>query len=1188
MQGRLPRPISLAIVTALDRSRPIYLLSCSFLIAVCLSIGTEAQTITSGGLTGVVADQSGALVPSANVEIKDNRNGYVESTQTDREGVYRFFFLAPSIYTLTVTHEGFRKTSLAINVLLGAPGTLNVALQIATTTSEVTVIAEAPIIQAESGDISVTMNSKQISEVPNPGEDLTYIVQTAPGVIMNTDSQNTGGIQAGVPNFSILGMPGTSYQVTLDGMNITENGNNFVSTGSLGLVLGQNQVQETTLVITGYSGQFGDAAGGNINYITKSGGNGFHGNAQFYWNGRVLNANDWFNHAFGLPRPFSISNQWAASFGGPIKKDKLFFFFDTEGLRLFIPQVFTPTIPSPDFETTTLANIDSRFGSTSFSDAFYKQIFKLYNATPGAASAIPGGFDPNDPTGCTGFADKTTGLGISKYCADHFVQTRGRPSQDALASGRLDWNPRMVDRLFFRIQGERGLGAFYTDPINAVFDADYWVSLWQGQLMETHSFSSTTANQFVLAGAKHSFFWQTSHPAQALGVFPTSLNFNLPGTFTNLGTNGVGPYGADRGVYQVSDDVVKIQGRQKWGFGANLDRISWRVPPNKGNSLGTLTPQTLRAFYQGGMDPATPSVDFTQLTQSFTSQSTIPLSFINFGFYGQDEWHALPALTLTVSLRAEHYSNPLCQTHCFSRPGVPFSSLSHDPSRPYNQAILTSQDHAFLGMDSIVWSPRFSFAWQPSGISHNSVLHGGLGIFYDPLRVAASELFYINTPNYNVFNAFSGNLAPKENNSLFQTTRASDNAFEQGFYAGDTLAQMQATVQNFAPPSLAVSDKNMYLPQYQRWSLEWQQAIGTHTSATVGYFGHHGIHEMYMDPNANAFGFGTLPHVPCSSPPVPPCSDPRFSGVNQFHSDAVSNFNGLVTSFRHQFTHLGNGLVQVNYTFSHAFDEISNGGVFGFTSASSISPQDSNNLRGAYGPAEYDVRHSLNANYVWELPVKALLGNRGPDYLAGGWQISGTIFAHTGLPYTVFDRAESSLLQQNNYFGQIYAVPVGPLPSNSSCGEGAAFTNPVHPCLPPQFSVVNGTAVPNLNALFLQPTCETRFNSGNLPGSTGPCSGSAISFRQGRNRFRGPGYFNTDLGIMKRTKIHGWEAANLGIGFQFFNLFNHPNFGFPFNGVDSLLGEIGYLQQPPTSVLGSGVGGDAAPRMVQLKAQLQF
>jgi len=129
--------------------------------------------------------------------------------------------------------------------------------------------------------------------------------------------------------FSILGMPGFSYAFTVDGVSITENTLNIVRGGPLGLTLGTNQVQEATVVTTGYSGQFGNAAGGNINYVTKSGSNAFHGNAQYYWNGTVLNANDWFNKAFGGSRPLSIANQWAGSMGGPIRKDKLFFFFDT-------------------------------------------------------------------------------------------------------------------------------------------------------------------------------------------------------------------------------------------------------------------------------------------------------------------------------------------------------------------------------------------------------------------------------------------------------------------------------------------------------------------------------------------------------------------------------------------------------------------------------------------------------------------------------------------------------------------------------------------------------------------------------------------------------------------------------------------------------------------------------------------
>ncbi|PYL80177.1 MAG: hypothetical protein DMF21_09895 [Verrucomicrobia bacterium] len=1160
------------------RLRPTLLLFLGLLVAISLASTLNAQTTTSGGLAGVVTDPTSAVLPDADVVILDNAKGTTQSTNTDRDGVYRFFFLAPGRYALTVTHAGFREEKRAVYVTLGPPVSVNLTLEIAQASTTVNVADEAPLVQAENGDVSATMGQKQISEVPNPGNDLTYVVQTAPGVVMNTDSSNNT-----LGNFSILGMPGTSYHYTNDGVDENENSENLSMTGSLGLVLGQNQIQEATIVSTGYSGQFGGAAGGNINYLSKSGSREFHGNAQYYWNGRALNANDWFNNAFGYSRPFSIANQWAGSFGGPISKGKLFFFFDTEGLRLLIPQIYFVTIPSTEFEAATIANIDSKFGPASASDAFYRRIFDLYNAAP-AGSKVASGISPTD-LGCAGFS-LPNGLGTSIPCSRSFFRTRGRPSKDALTSGRVDWNLGNNDRAFSRIQGQHGLGAFASDAINSVFDADYDVSLWQGQLVETHTFGSTAASQFLVAGSDYDFAWKVKNPSQALSAFPTVLNFWSTSTFSSLGgADWIGAYSVDMRRYQLSEDLVKAKGGHKFGFGASFQRTWWTVPPNTVNAVGQISPQTLDAFYQGGFDAANPSVDFTSLTQSFTSQSAVPVAFLNYSLYGQDEWHARTNLTLSLGLRAEHYSTPVCATGCFARTAGPFDSISHDPAQPYDKAILLNQKHPFSN-DKILWAPRFSFAWQPFGVSHNSVFRGGVGFFYDPLQDGLAESFYINAPIYNVYTILGNNLTPNETTSLFKDASASNAAFVNGFAAGETLAQIQSIDPNFSPPAVNTSEAKMHVPQYQKWSLEWQQAFGAKMTTSIGYFGHHGIHELVVNPSANAFGFGSFPAGPCSSPPVPPCSDPRFAQVTQYSTNAVSNYHGVVFSLRRQFSGLGNGLIQFNYTYGHALDEVSNGGLFGFTGGGSVYPQDPNNLRGAYGPAEYDVRHSFNANYVWELPVKAAFHGHGPARLVNGWQISGTIFARTGFPYTVFDRAMSGNLSQNNYFSSIYAVPARHIDAGVSCGRNANIVSATQPCQPPQF-LPDGT--PNPGANFIQARCETRFDAGSLPGPSGSCSGPAVSFAQGRNRFRGPAYFNTDFAIMKRTTIPGWESATLGIGFQFFNVFNHANFGFPINeSSDPYFGQIPYLEQPPTSILGGNLGGDVSPRMIQLKVQLQF
>jgi hypothetical protein len=1155
------------------RLRPISVLRLAVLLAM-VTPALNAQTTTSGGLTGVVTDPSHALVADAGVEIRDSAKGTTQSTETDREGVYRFFFLAPETYTLTVTHAGFRKESRMANVLLGPPVTVNVTLELATEHATVNVTGEAPLIQSENGDVSTTINQQQVAEVPNPGGDITYVAQIAPGAVMNTD-------QSGLAYFSILGMPGTSNLFFLDGMSENDNGLNLNLVGSLNMLLGQNQIQEATVVSTGYSGQFGGAAGANINFITKSGSNQFHGNAQYYWNGRAFNANDWFNNANGQGRPFDIANQWAASLGGPIQKDKLFFFFDSEGSRLLLSQNFNVLIPSPQFEVATIANIDSKFGSTSASDAFYKKMFGLYNSAPGANLARPGGQDlMQDPTGCTGF----TLLGPNVPCAEYFFATRGHPTSDTLTSGRVDWNASSNDRAFLRVQYDSGHSADVVDPISPVFDAFGHNPWWQGQLMETHSFGSSAASQFLLGGHYFRPINQVQNPSQTLSAFPNYLNFGVSNTFTNLGDGLAFPGGRPTTQFQISEDGVKTWRNQKFGFGANFERIYWTTLVNT-NLLGVLTPQTLDAFYQGGVDPASPDTDYTELLQGFASHTSERISFYTFGLYGQDEWHARSNLTITLALRAEHRSDPVCKQRCFARLAGNFGSLSHDPGQPYNQAILSNQKQAFAEVDNILWTPRFSFAWQPFGVSRNTVIRGGIGIFYDPVSGNHTLTLSSNPPIFDIYPVFRDNLAPGERTSLSKDAAASNAAFLNGFASSQTLAQIRAASPGFTPPGITNPATQMRAPQYQRWSLELQEAFGARTSLNVGYFGNHGIYELVQNPNANAYGFGSLPTGMCTSPPVPPCADPRFTGVTQLATNGVSNYNGLVASFRHRLSRWTPGFFQLNYTYSHAFDEVSNGGLYSFTYGSSIYPQDPNNLRGSYGPAEYDVRHSLNANYVWEVPVKAALGGRGSNRLVDGWQISGTVFTRTGFPYTVIDNAEGSALNAKNFFGTIYAVPVAPLGLGASCGAGAAYPPALHPCQPPQL-LADGVT-PNPNALFVQSGCETGFNTGTLPTASSPCGGPTVSFAQGRNHLRGPGYFNTDLTIMKNTKLR--ENATLGIGFQFFNFLNHPNFGFPDNfSSDQIFGQILYLEQSPTSIVGSGIGGDAAPRMIQLKVQLQF
>ena len=1156
--------------------RPPFLIFLILVLALCsLANSVNAQNATSGGLTGEATDPSGAVVPGANVELRDNAKGTSQTKSTNPDGGYFFSFVAPGNYTLTVTHSGFRTMSQTLDVSLGPPTTLNIRLLVEGPNATVKVTDETPLLNTENGDTSSTVSRLQVAEVPNPGNDLTFIAQTAPGVIMNT--------AGGFPNFSILGSTSTIF--TLNGMDYTDMGANSNMTGATNLLLGMNQVQEATIVSNGYSGQLGVLAGANVNYITKSGGNEFHGNALYFWNGSVLNANNWINNATSSPRPFDNANQWAGSIGGPIKRSKLFFFFDTEGLRLLVPQLAQVILPSPQFAAATIANIDSKFGPSSASDTFYKQVFALYNSSPGANRATPGGFSPStDPTGCTGFTGPN-GLGTTVPCAVHYETTLGRPTYESQYSGRVDCNIRTEDRIFLWVAYNDGYQATYTDPISPLFNQNSHQPWWQGHLVETHTFGASAANQFLMGGWQLTSYTASPNFSEALTALPTQISWQVTKTFTTVGSNQGSSSAFSPKQYQISDDFTKTWGNHKLGLGAIF--LEHPASVQFGADEGTASPFTLDAFYQGGFDAATPSVDTTQLSQSFSSQLSYHITTNIFGFYAQEEWHARPNLTITLALRGEHQSNPVCKNRCFARLTGPFNLVSHDPAQPYNQALLVNLKRAYENVSNLVWAPRFSFAWQPLGVTRNLVLRGGIGIFYDSIPGFLTLPIFTNPPLSNHFAIQGNNIAPNETTSLFKDAANSNARFLSGFAAGESWSEIAATVSGFSPPAIASPDRVLKSPQYQKWSLEAQQAFGSGTSVSIGYFGNHGLHELMQNPSANAFGFGTLTHGKCTSPPVPPCADPRFGGVNQLTTAGVSNYNGMVATFQKRFTGRSQGIFQANYTYGHAFDEVSDGGLNQFSLGSSAFPQDPNNFRGSYGAADYDVRHSFNANYVWEVPVRALLRGHGPDYLVKGWQISGTVFAHTGFPYTVIDNGEGFKLQANNFFGPIYAVPVGPLGPGISCGEGAAIPVAPHPCQPPQL-LADGVT-PNPSARFVQTGCETGFNTGNLPDPTGPCTGPLVSFAQGRNHFRYPNYFNTDLSIMKNTKIPRWENAVLEIGVQFYNAFNHPNFGGPDNfSSDSSFGQIFRMQSPPTGILGAGLGGDASPRNIQLKVQLLF
>jgi len=246
----------------------------AFALLVALSIGSgrlAAQTSTTGDVTGIVTDPSNAIVPDAKVALKNESRGDVQETKTSKDGIYRFFLLAPGPYTVSVTAAGFDTVSRRVEVPVGQVATINITLAVGTSSTTVTVTEAAPLLQTDNGDTATAITEQQVSQVPNPGNDLSYVAQLAPGTVMNT--------QGGYGNVEAFGLPATSNLFTVNGMDDNDPFLNLNNSGATNLLLGSNEMQEVDVVTNGYSGAYGTFAGINVNYVTKSGGNDFHGNA---------------------------------------------------------------------------------------------------------------------------------------------------------------------------------------------------------------------------------------------------------------------------------------------------------------------------------------------------------------------------------------------------------------------------------------------------------------------------------------------------------------------------------------------------------------------------------------------------------------------------------------------------------------------------------------------------------------------------------------------------------------------------------------------------------------------------------------------------------------------------------------------------------------------------------------------
>jgi len=1099
-------------------------------IALTMAPSLMAQSLVSGDMTGTVTDPSGAVVSGASVTLKSNANGQTRTATTNSSGAFRFSLLSPGSYTITATAKGFSKAESMTEVNVGQATVADMKLAVGNNTQTVEVTSQAPLVQADNADLSTNFNQTQINNQPNGGNDITYVAQTAPGINMNTGM--------GYGNFQTSGLPATSNVFTVNGENDMDPYLNLNNSGATNLTLGRNDIEEATVITNAYSGQYGQQAGAQISYVTKSGTNQFHGNAQYMWTGRAMDANDYFNNLNGTPRPFANNNEWMASLGGPIKKDKLFFFADTEGIRYIVPSSVTVYSPTVAFANSTLANIAANCPGSPYGGCngaaelpLYTKMFNLYETAPGYSrqTALS-----NGTSGCLDLASTFAGNCFGQYGA-----TPGLPGTEYIISGRVDYNLSDQDHLFWRVRMDHGTQDTYADPINPAFDAASYQPAYDGQGQWTHTFSSNATNQFVYAGSYYrAIFTQTP---DANTVFPTELLMSPLG-YTNMGGALVAfPQGRNVTQYQFVDDFSWTKGAHSLKFGANFRRYDLTDYTFSQFTNPLSVELSVNDFYNGVAG---------EFLQNFPSRATEPVALWGIGLYAQDEWRVSKSLKLTLALRGEHNSNPNCNLNCSSYLYSPFLLSSTSGDTPYNQLIKSGQGGVFRGTDTVDWAPRFGFAWSPGG-SDKTVIRGGFGLFYDAFPALFADNSMTNIPNLVPTTQLGGVITGTPLYWADQTTptgawqQASNtaNGIRSGFASGASFNSLAGAIPGFSAPNVNNFIGNFKTPRYQEYSLGIQQQLDDKSSFSLGYVGNHGLDEPITN-YPNAAGVSPVTGLPFGGLPGTPYSG-NFASVAEVYSGAVSNFNGLTASYQRRMTY--GFTVSASYTWSHSMDEISNGGVLGYSSTSITYQLDPSCLRcGNYGNSDYDIRNSFNASYVWQTPWK--FGNKFANGAFGGWTLSQNFFARSGLPLTVLD--STATVSNYSTSGNTPYLPAGIV------GVGQGGCN--------QYGA----------------------NCLNAAGFTTAGSFSAFP-NQVRNQFRGPGFFDSDLSVNKNFKLT--ERLAFGFGANFYNVFNHPNYAQPIDTYGAgNFGTVATTTAPPTGPYGSFFTGLPSGRIIQFQGKLVF
>jgi outer membrane receptor protein involved in Fe transport len=1123
-----------------NRLSALRILAC-VLLTISAGLNVAAQQIT-GSIRGTVTDPSGAVVQAATITAKKVETGLTRSVSTDHQGNYVLVELPIGHYQLDVQAQGFEEyLQSGISLDVNQTATVAIHLKIGSAAQRIEVNANAELVQSTVSSLGETVREREILDLPLDGRNFAQLGLLQPGVVPLTP----GLVEAGGP--ARQGQPYAVDGQRPESNNFLIDGADNVNAVDAGFVLKPpiDSIAEFRILTHNANAEFGRNTGSTTNIVTRSGTNQFHGALWEFLRNDAMDASDYFSQSV---QPLK-QNQFGGTFGGPVVRDKTFFFGYYEGFRNRQGETVPATVPS-------LAERQGNFAQLCTSipgDAFVGGICtntgtgapdfngQLLNFAMGPAPVpIPNNqLTSIDPVA----ANVLPFFPLPNRGTNGFVATQSLSQTNDQFGVRLDHYLTAADTLNFRYMFSSGPT---TDPLSTAganvpgFPVGQDDRAQNFVAQETHVFSPTTIGVVRVSYLRNKFLLDqhiNQEPASDLGFqyAPTLASAAGPpfiqvSGYASVGDPITGPRNTFQNTYDVSGSLSWLHGRHemKFGGGFRLDQIN-ALQGIATNGFFVFAPfpysDGFASFLSG--DP----VVFLQGGGNFDRH----IRDRALDVYGQDTYRVNSRLTLNLGLRYE-LPFPSTETNNQVNLFVPGAQSKVMPSAP--PGLLYPGDPGvpagLIQTQKTAFAPRVGVAWDPRGDS-KMVVSAAYGIFYEPY-----------------YTGEGGPLQDPISAPPFLKTLQLGfpvNSFANPFYSPNPFGTPFPE-----PMTLLVVSKNLHLPYAQDWNLNIQRSFGADWLFQVGYVGTTGVRlPRFIEGNPTTY----IPGFDSSGNPLSTTNNVNqrrlysgctlaqpnnciYGSIGEIASIANSSYNALESSLRKRFSH---GLsFLASYTWSHSIDDVSSFNITGSASQDTAGENDlaqnPRDLAAERGPSMFDARNRFVLSYQWSIPYLQH-SSTWYGHVFGDWQLNGIFTAMSGTPFTVFDSNDVSL--------QGTAPEISGFSSNRPNVIGNPNSGP-------------RTAAEWFNVSAFQAITQN-------PNSPVQQFGD-----EGRNAVEGPGYVNWDVSALKNIRLT--ESKELQFRGELFNVLNHTNFQLPVSDIESPT--FGQIQS------------DVSPRVIQVALKFLF